>query len=1509
MRAATHFLSKNCAVRYKVVTMILRWFSLPFIVSVITLLSHRHHFVAASQPHDDMSKLYKRADPVEHKYSSLEEDVDRVAYFKDSATLVARTMSGKMYKSTDEGGKWTRVLDDRGKIIMFGMHDASSTRAYFFNEKDDAYFTTDRMDTVQQMTLPALPNGLKIPILDFHPDEADWLVFVGGARDCPGSKCFTEVYTSTTIGSWNKVDTWAEKCVWARDFGFEKSTIPKDAVYCASWKNKNGAMGQNALGLGFGDNTLQLVMLYSDGTRKVLVERNLVDYYVVDGILVAAVGDMLGIRLMVSSDGINFVDTKFPPGATVQHNAFTILESTTGSIILDVAMSSDYKREFGSIYKSNANGTFYSKVLEHTNRDEAGYADFEKVQGIPGIILTNIVTNPDDVKQGSRKQLASRMSFDDGGSWQLLKMPTTDAEGRPIKCDSDGGCNLHLHCHASMRDTETSVATLHTTEAVPGLMMGVGNVGSRLLDYKSGNVYLSRDSGRTWAEIRRDAHKWAVGDHGAMIIMVNDEGPTDTVAYTWDFGRTWGEYKFTDRPIRLQTLTTEPSSTSLKFIIVGINKFGETGLFQLDFGNVLTNRCGDGDFEKWSPHDTTGADRCFLGEETEYTRRKPDSKCYVGNEFQDLKRTIKTCTCADKDFECDAGYYREVSDGTVRCSLNGPDVDQPKDCKEGSTYSGRSGFRKIGLSKCQGGVDLESKKVDRTCGDAVSDTSRDVVMTKYTFEDEMADYLYFNRSKTVIIRDYSGLIWKSPDQGRTWEQVLKDSNGVSALLTDTYRDDRAFFITTGKKQYYTKDKGTTFVSFTVPTEANELGVPLLRTHPDEPSWLIWVGQEECNSLDFSSKCHTVAYISYDYGYAWKSIQSYVNNCDWGRHKIFKSPSKDTIFCQSYNEKEGNQRRMNARTHTLTLSRAKSSGTNWESQFANTAGFSIFEEFMVAAVLHDETRELLLYVTMDGDRWALALFPPQFQVPDLGYTVLQSTTGSIFLDVYMSNSPGGEYGALFKSNYNGTMYNSMVKYTNRNSKGFVDFEKMQGVEGIAMVNTVTNPTEVAIGDYKKVKTKITFDDGASWVDVKAPVKDSNGHAYDCTSIECSLSLHSYTERRDSRDQFSASSAVGLMAGVGNVGRYLAKYTDGNTFVTRDGGRTWREVTKDAHMWEFGDHGGVMILVNDEGPTDIIKYSLDEGLTFQDFKITEADESKLRITHVITEPEATTGHFVLFGRPADAGLFSWKTVAVHLDFSGAHGGKMCKLDASNLEASDFETWSPGPPGQNESCIFGHKVQYYRRKPDRKCNIGEAYLSTQLLSIDCTCTEADFECDFNYVRDSNGRCALLPGGTVPVSDCMGDGYKRVSTGYRKRVRSTCKGGLDLTATDDKIWCGIQLPAGVIFGYVLLSMTMAAGAGMAGWWYYKKYGFSRGGIRLSDDSGAPATARSAQHWAERLGLGVRYVALGAVDVGFWTWDKLHAGYDIVRSRFRRSAGYTRVREFEGAVDDGDEGLLYLDD
>jgi hypothetical protein len=70
--------------------------------------------------------------------------------------------------------------------------------------------------------------------------------------------------------------------------------------------------------------------------------------------------------------------------------------------------------------------------------------------------------------------------------------------------------------------------------------------------------------------------------------------------------------------------------------------------------------------------------------------------------------------------------------------------------------------------------------------------------------------------------------------------------------------------------------------------------------------------------------------------------------------------------------------------------------------------------------------------------------------------------------------------------------------NRDTDGYVDFEKMSGIEGVALINTVTNyDSKDFQKEKKKLKTMITHNDGAEWDYLKPPQKDSEGKKFYCT----------------------------------------------------------------------------------------------------------------------------------------------------------------------------------------------------------------------------------------------------------------------------------------------------------------------------------------------------------------------------------------------------------------------------
>lgn len=143
-------------------------------------------------------------------------------------------------------------------------------------------------------------------------------------------------------------------------------------------------------------------------------------------------------------------------------------------------------------------------------------------------------------------------------------------------------------------------------------------------------------------------------------------------------------------------------------------------------------------------------------------------------------------------------------------------------------------------------------------------------------------------------------------------------------------------------------------------------------------------------------------------------------------------------------------------------------------------------------------------------------------------------------------------------------------------------------------------------------------------------------------KCSLHVHGYTARSDPRATYSTPSVPGLIMAVGNVGQYLLPYGDSDTFLSLDGGFTWEEVHKDAHLWEFCDSGSLLVMANDERPTDVVLFSTDQGLNWNEYNFGES----MRVHSIVTVPEDTSQRIILFGSyPGSPD----KTVSVHIDFS--------------------------------------------------------------------------------------------------------------------------------------------------------------------------------------------------------------------------------------------------------------------
>jgi len=671
-----------------------------------------------------------------------------------------------------------------------------------------------------------------------------------------------------------------------------------------------------------------------------------------------------------------------------------------------------------------------------------------------------------------------------------------------------------------------------------------------------------------------------------------------------------------------------------------------------------------------------------------------------------------------------------------------------------------------------------------------------------------------------------GRLYRSENSGDAWRDISdailaaahkyaeethhSDSATIDALIANP-NDKSSVLISTNKLvNFMTEDSG---VNWRILQHQDTIHTYIF--HPTKAKWgLLSSWTEACDSFKRSEGvCKHMLYMTKDGGRTFQLISSYVVQFSWGdkSHK-----QEDRIYFSHFRAKSGHQQRLTLWNTGVDFVYTDDEGSTLHTIVQHGNKFLVSNGYIFVAKVRDATEQTVsLEVSSDGGRrFKTARLP--IDIGEKSYTILDTSEGGVMIQVNHGGDAGPYHagvGHIYISDASGIGYSLSLAYNLRNSNGDCEFDKIRSLEGIYIANQrdpharderyyLDHKAERELDEYSYedeyaeeadhsaiarrknksgressfIRTVITFTKGAIWDYLDAPKVDSLGKPYPgCETKRCYLHLHGLSNYHNFPPFYSSEQGLGLIMGSGNVGEYLSyEEEDINTFLSRDGGRTWIEAHKGIFIYEIAAHGDLVVIADMTKRSKQVVFSWNEGMSWYDFDVSDQG---IMVENIITDPSSSTTKLMMYGtRGGDSG------VLFHMDFSTLNQPTCKGLWAADTSSSDFESWSPSAGGRfmvsgssSDGCLLGKQTVYTRRKQASECFNSEQF-QHPVEKRNCECTRADYECEIGFIRllgDMDCQPYDVDKVLTPDEiDCTSSGVF-MANAYRKIPGDTCVGG----------------------------------------------------------------------------------------------------------------------------------------
>ncbi|KAL4463962.1 hypothetical protein ABPG74_005899 [Tetrahymena malaccensis] len=665
--------------------------------------------------------------------------------------------------------------------------------------------------------------------------------------------------------------------------------------------------------------------------------------------------------------------------------------------------------------------------------------------------------------------------------------------------------------------------------------------------------------------------------------------------------------------------------------------------------------------------------------------------------------------------------------------------------------------------------------------------------------------------KLYVLTD-KGNLYYSEDYGITLKQINDDirqsTNSkqtqvvVDDIMISPVKNRKVFIFTKSGESYYTENCGATYTSF-----KHESLLYDIQPNPSDHKSLIGLVPVQCQKGDPECQAgDSDLYLTVDSGVSWKKIVSNVNQAQWDKTKKTLMNTQNRIIL-SHQEQEKNEKGENIFINKVSYT--DNYGKDLRLVEKNGVRFYQTEEYIFVLIQGNEFGKYKLnigpsYITQSSSRKEIDL--PLQRVKDESFTVLDIDGGQILVAINHEGDSAG-YTNVYISNSNGEQFNLSLQYTVGDDDSNIDFEPINSNEGVYIANTYT---AASISKYQKLlqrkegqktsgsqltldsfkienmkKTKITFNKGGDWHQVKAPEYNYAGNPIRCSG-DCSLNFKGRTESQGT-PVYSTDNAPGIILATGNVGSYLSNNQDElRTYLSTDGGHTWKEIQVGSHEYEIGDQGGIIAMARDDKLTNEVIYSVDEGETWR--RLSFRDENKFKVDSFVTEESNDERTFLFYGTKTGQDG-NTKGVIGAINFSNLFKRECAGFENPGEDGSDYERWVP-LNFEGKKCLFGSKISYIRKKTDSSCFNSRKVGDLRMIQGSCECTEEDFECDYGFTKDLIDETKCVPINAKfakkrdqPPLNCKD--YYFVSSGKRKIANNSCQGGIEELYAKKKVRC----------------------------------------------------------------------------------------------------------------------------